>query len=124
MIPETIRINNRYSARNVLLVRYTVVSLLTMLAIVVITGLTIFNMDRNAGDLQKQSKLQSQRIASFKSLQSQGQQLSDQILTINSLLSRQVNFSNLLPKIAQIMPPGAVLKELDVSTSDILPASS
>src|SRR5438105_12029344 len=95
-----------------------------MLAIVAITGLSILNMKRTESDLQRQSEQESQRIASFKSLQAQGQQLSDQITTINSLLARQVTFSNLLPEIAQIMPPGAVLKELDLSTSDILPTSS
>jgi hypothetical protein len=123
LIPETIRTNNRYSARNVVLLRYTAVSLLTMLAIVAITGLTILSMNRTQTELQRQSQLESKRIESFKSLQAQGVQLSDQITTINSLLARQVTFSSLLPQIAQIMPPGAVLKEMNLSTSDILPAS-
>src|SRR5436309_964972 len=99
LIPENIRANNRYSARNVRLMRYTAVSLLTMLAIAAITGLTILNMKHTESQLQKESEQQNQRIASYKSLQSQGQQLSDQITTINSLLARQVNFSNLLPQI-------------------------
>ena len=124
LIPENIRSNNRYSARNVKLLRYTLVSLFTMLAIVAITGLTILSMNRTENDLQKQSEQGALRIASYKSLQTQGQALSDQILTINSLLARQVTFSSLLPQIAQIMPPGAVLKEMNLSTSDILPAGT
>jgi hypothetical protein len=47
-------------------------------------------------------------------------QLSGELTTINTLLSRQINFSELLPNIAKIMPPGAVLRELDFTTSDIL----
>jgi Tfp pilus assembly protein PilN len=123
LIPDNVRTGNRYAARNVRLLRYTAVSLATMLIIVAITGLTILSMKRTESDLQEQSAQENTRIASFKSLQAQGQQLADQIATINSLLSRQVTFSGLLPQIAQIMPPGAVLKELDLSTSDILPAS-
>jgi hypothetical protein len=50
--------------------------------------------------------------------------LSDEITTINSLLNRQIKFSELLPNIGKLMPPGAVLRELDFTTSDILAGSS
>jgi Tfp pilus assembly protein PilN len=123
LIPDNIRVNSRYSARNIRLLRYTAVSLLTMVAIVVITGLSILEMNRTEANLQRQSEKGNQRIESYKSLQTKGQQLSDQIATINALLEKQVSFSSLLPQIAQIMPPGAVLKQLDLSTKDILPST-
>jgi type II secretory pathway component PulL len=98
LLPENLRSTNRYSARNAKLLRYTAVSLMTMVAIVLITGVTILKMNRTEASLQRQSEQQTQRIASYKSLQAKGQQLSDQISTINSLLARQVTFSTLVPQ--------------------------
>jgi hypothetical protein len=44
----------------------------------------------------------------------------DETTTINTLLNRQIKFSELLPNIANLMPQGAVLRELDFTTSDII----
>jgi Tfp pilus assembly protein PilN len=124
LIPNEIRINNRFALRNVKLIRYTGVALLTMAVIVAITGLSILNMSRTENNLQKQSADQKQNLASYKPVQDKSKQLSDEISTINTLLNRQIKFSELLPNIAKLMPPGAVLRELDFTTSDILAGSS
>jgi Tfp pilus assembly protein PilN len=124
LIPDEIRINNRFALRNVRLIRYTGVALLTMAVIVAITGLSILNMSRTENNLQKQSADQKQNLASYKPVQDKSKQLSDEISTINTLLNRQIKFSELLPNIAKLMPPGAVLRELDFTTSDILAGSS
>jgi Tfp pilus assembly protein PilN len=120
LIPDQIRINNRYALRNVKLIRYTVLALLTMAVIVAITGLSILNMERTENKMQQQSKEQHQKLATYKATEDKSKELSDEVNTINTLLSRQLNFSELLPNIAQLMPPGAVLRELDFTTSDIL----
>jgi|GEM_PF-2585406 len=120
LIPDEIRINNRYALRNVKLLRYTLVAIVTMAAIAVITGLSILSMNRTENNLQAQSDQQSQKLATYKPLEAKSKEISDQLTTINTLLTKQVKFSELLPTIAKIMPPGAVLKELDFSTSDIL----
>jgi Tfp pilus assembly protein PilN len=124
LIPDEIRINNRYALRNVRFIKYTMVALLTMAAIAAITGLSILNMNRTEDNLQKQSEDQRKQLASYKPVQTKSKQLSDQITTINSLLARQIKFSELLPNIAKLMPPGAVLRELDFTTSDILAGST
>jgi hypothetical protein len=124
LIPDNTRINTRYALRNTHLIRYTAVSIFTMLSIMVITGISILDMNSTVGGLQKQYSDESKKLESYKPLQAQGQELSDQISTISTLLNRQVTFSTLLPDVAKIMPPGAVLKQLDFSTSDILPAGS
>jgi hypothetical protein len=51
LIPNEIRINNRFALRNVKLIRYTGVALLTMAVIVAITGLSILNMSRTENNL-------------------------------------------------------------------------
>jgi hypothetical protein len=110
LIPDEMRINNRYALHNVRLLRYTALALLTMASIVAITGLSILNMKRTETSMQQQSQEQKQKLATYKPLQDKSKQISDELTTINTLLSRQVNFSELLPNIAKIMPPGAVLR--------------
>jgi hypothetical protein len=124
LIPDNIRANNKYAHRNVLLLRYTALSALTMVAIMAITGLSILGMLQTQSSIQDQISEQNNKLATYKSLDKQGEQLSEQINTIGSLLNRQVTFSTLLPGIAKIMPQGAILKELDFSTSDILPSTT
>jgi Tfp pilus assembly protein PilN len=120
LIPDGMRTNNRFALRNVKLARYTGVAILTMASIVAITGLSILNMKRTENNLQQQSDQQTQKLAAYKPLQNKSKQLSDELTTVNTLLNRQVKFSELLPNIAKLMPPGAVLRELDFSTSDII----
>jgi Tfp pilus assembly protein PilN len=120
LIPDYIRANNRYALRNSHLLRYTAISALTMVAIGLITGASILSMMHTQNSLQGQVDSQNKSLAKYKPLEAQGQQLSSELTTINALLNRQVNFSNLLPDLAKIMPPGAILKQLDFSTSDIL----
>jgi Tfp pilus assembly protein PilN len=124
LIPDEIRTNNRFALRNVRLIRYTGVALLTMAAIVAITGLSILNMKNTEKNLQSQSTDQSKKLAAYKPVQAQSKDLSNEIATINTLLNRQIKFSELLPNIAKLMPPGAVLRELDFTTSDILAGGS
>jgi hypothetical protein len=77
-------------------------------------------MNRTDNTFQQQSEQPAHNLATYIPLQDKIKQLSDQITTINTLLARQVKFSELLPSIAQLMPPGAVLEDLDFTTSDIL----
>lgn len=124
LIPDYLRANNRFALLNVRMLRYTAILAFTMAAIGEITGISILGMQHAQSKLQKQINGQNQKLASYKPLAAQGKQLSDELSTINSLLARQVSFSTLLPQIAKIMPPGSVLQELDVSTSDLLPPTA
>jgi Tfp pilus assembly protein PilN len=124
LIPDDMRINNRFALRNIKLVRYTGVALLTMASIVAITGLSILNMNRTENNLQQQSDQQTQKLAAYKPLQNKSKALSDELTTVNTLLNRQVKFSELLPNIAKLMPPGAILRELNFSTSDIISSTA
>lgn len=124
LIPDNLRINNRYALRSSQLLRYTSVAALTMFCIVVVTGISILGMQHTQNNLQKQIDNQNRNLSAYKALQTQAEQLSSELTTVNSLLSQQVAFSTLLPQIAKIMPPGAVLTDLNVSTSDLLPASA
>jgi Tfp pilus assembly protein PilN len=124
LIPDDMRINNRFALRNIKLVRYTGVALLTMASIVAITGLSILNMNRTENNLQQQSDQQTQKLAAYKPLQNKSKALSDELTTVNTLLNRQVKFSELLPNIAKLMPPGAIFRELNFSTSDIISSTA
>jgi Tfp pilus assembly protein PilN len=122
LIPDNVRSSNRYAYRNLRLIRYTFISALTMVLILVITGLCILSMNHTQSSLQSQIEQQNQQIAGYKKIQTQGQALSDQLKTINTLLDHQVTFSSLLPDMSKVFPPGAVLQQLDFTSADILPA--
>jgi cytochrome bd-type quinol oxidase subunit 2 len=62
LIPDNIRINNRYALRNVRLARYTALAVLTMAAIVAITGLSILNMDRTENNMQNNQKSKAKNL--------------------------------------------------------------
>ena len=121
LLPENIRANNKYAYKNVLLLRYAAISAFTMVAIGLVTLLGTASMQKTQQDLQKQIDEQNTHISTYKPLEAQGQQLATQLTTINTLLNRQVAFSTLLPDLAKTLPPGAILKQMDFTTSDLLP---
>lgn len=119
LIPDHIKSDGKYALRNNRLVRYTAVSLFTVVVMVAVTVFSIVRMSQSQQDLQAQLDAQNQRLASFKAIEAKGQKLSDQINTIKELLTRQVKFSQLLPNFAEILPSGSVLLQLNFQTNDL-----
>mgnify|MGYP003388103185 CR=1 FL=1 len=119
LIPDLAKQNIRYARRNTRLIRYTWISAGMALAITAVTGLSILNMQSSKNELQKELDSQNARLNNLKSVETQGQKLYDQIKTIDTLLTKQVRFSQFLPDIAKLLPPGAVLKQLDFTSSDL-----
>ncbi len=124
LIPDDIKNNNRYARKNLQLVRYTIMSASTVVAIVLIAMISIASMLGDKNNLQQEIDKQNAQLATYKPIEVQGQQLSDTVATINTLLNRQITFSTLLPEIAKCLPNGAILKQLDFSASDILAGST
>ncbi len=124
LIPDNVKASTHYAILNSKLIRYLAVSALTMVAIGLITGASLLRMRQVDENLQGQLNGQNQQITQLKPVEAQGQKLSDQITTIKELLNRQVKFSLVIPNIAKILPPGAVMSNLDFSVDDIVASAT
>ncbi len=119
LIPDQAKQDIRYAMRNTRLIRYTWISFSMAIAISLVTALSIFSMQSTKNGLNNELEAQNQQLAGLKDVEQKGQKLYDQIETIDQLLNRQVKFSGILPDIAKLLPSGAVLKQLDFSSSDL-----
>lgn len=119
LLPDDIKHNNRYAVRNSRLLRYTFLSAGTALSIVLITTISILTMLRSQQQLQAELERQNVKLNSLKRVEADGQKLYDRITAIDQLLDRQITYSTLLPELASILPPGAILKQLEFSTADL-----
>lgn len=120
LIPDDIKLNTRFALKNQRLVRYMLISLGTMIAILVITGLTIFTMFQTRNNLRSDLDIKNGKINDLKPIEASGEKLFAKITTINELLNRQVKFSDILPQLGSAIPPNTVLIDLSLTTSDIV----
>ncbi len=118
LTPDEVKKNTVYAKRNTRLIRYVLVSALTMFLILAITGFSIFDMTRTQKSLNSQLETQTVKIESFKEIEKQGQALFDQVSTIKELLKRQVKFSEMFPNFAKILPSGSIILALDFNAND------
>lgn len=120
LIADSVKTNTRYAVKNATLVRYTYLAIATAIAIGVITAVSILTMYHTQVSLNKQLDEQKSRLAGLQATQAKGAKLYTQINTIQELLKRQIKFSDLLPEMAKVLPPGAIFKQLDISASDVV----
>lgn len=71
------------------------------------------NLERNLADINQQ--LQANDLAG---IQEQARDITNNIKTINQVLSREIRFSALISQIGSVMPPGTVLSGLTLSKVD------
>lgn len=119
LIPDELKQTIRFSIKNSSLIRYNFIAAGTAVAIICITTISILSMQQTKNNLQKELDQQNLKLASYKKVEADGQKLYDNVSSIQQLLDRQIRFSSLLPELAAILPPGAVLKQLDFSTLEL-----
>lgn len=120
LIADLVKTNTRYAVKNAALIRYTYLAIGTALAIGMITAVSILTMFNTQNSLNKQLDDQKSRLSGLQATETKGAKLYDQINTIQELLKRQIKFSDLLPEMAKVLPPGAIFKQLDISASDVV----
>ena len=120
LLPENLKEEVIYGRRNRLLVRWlSAVSLV----IFVVGAMTIFGqyyVNRNVKSYQSVAKVTQERIASqnLSSIQKDVQILSNNFTTVTQLLGRQLMFSKLFTKIGSIIPSGAIISGITLSTTN------
>jgi hypothetical protein len=115
MLPEQKRVL-RAARRNIVLLRYSFLgagAILFMLGIFGV-GFAVTKYEQN----QAQSELSGHEVTSaqYKEVQKRAEGFEANLKTADSILSSEILFSDLLIRVARIMPPGVILTNFNVTT--------
>lgn len=117
LLPPKNRLAIETAKKNTILRRYLELALLgvSVLAVLIVGSYYFLELqDRNT---QKTLDLNQQKLDQLEPVQDEAKQLSLTINTIAALFSREVDFSNMLTQIGQLMPPNAILTNLEIDSS-------
>lgn len=119
LLPGGIKEEITFGRRNRLLLRWLFVVFMVIATVAAMTVFGQFYINRNIHSLQAVAKVTQERIANqnLASTQKDIQSLSNNFTTVTQLLGRQLMFSKLFVKIGSIIPNGAILSGITLSTS-------
>ena len=119
LLPGGIKEEITFGRRNRLLLRWLFVVFMVIATVAAMTVFGQFYINRNIHSLQAVAKVTQERIANqnLASTQKDIQSLSNNFATVTQLLGRQLMFSKLFVKIGSIIPNGAILSGITLSTS-------
>lgn len=120
LMPNEIKEQLIYGRRNRLLLRWLFA---VFVVIIVVGAMTVFGqyyINRNINSLQSVAKLTRQRIEeqNLAAVQKDILTLSNNFKTVTQLLSKQLLFSKMFVKIGGIIPSGAILNSITLSTEN------
>lgn len=120
LLPPQIKQEITYGRRNSILLRWVIAVTLVIAGIGVMSIFGLFYINQNVRAQQKVAKIAQQRIESQNLEVSKNElmDLSDKVKTIVQILNKQLLFSKMLTTIGGILPNGAVLSDINLSTSD------
>lgn len=117
LLPPDYAMKIRYGRRNAGLLRWLAGAMLAIagLGLIILSGWLLFN--HQSGTLNGQiasahAQLEAQNLVQ---VQKDADQISGDIKIINQVLSREINFSDLMQQIGKVMPPGSILGGLTLS---------
>ena len=117
LLPTQEKQNIIYARRNNILYKWILAAIAVIGLIILLTIAGIIYIQLNIDNVRKSTITTQEAISNQKLEQSQKdlQKLSDNFNTVVKLLSNQVLFSKLLPKIASILPPNTALGSITLS---------
>jgi hypothetical protein len=120
LLPENIKSEIIYGRRNRILAHWIMA---VAVVIIGVSGMTVFGqifINKNIHSLQSFAKTTQQRITdqNLAATQVQIKSLSDNFTTVTQLLSKQLLFSKMFVKIGGIIPSGAILSGITLSSTD------
>lgn len=118
LLPGEYRTHLRYGRLNARLGRWLFVGILLIAGLVLILSVSWLYMNQQISNLdsstaETKSQLKAQKL---EQVQKQADEISQNIKTIDKVLNQEIRFSELIQEIGKVMPKGAVLNSLTIST--------
>jgi hypothetical protein len=120
LLPPLEKENIIYGRKNRLMIRWVVSIIIVITGICVMTVFGQFFINKNVKSLEGVANITQDRIAkqNLASTQKGILNLSNNFTSVTQLLNKQVLFSKIFTKIGSIMPEGAILSSITLSTSN------
>jgi hypothetical protein len=120
LMPDYMRQEIGYARRNSVLLKWMIAIVGVIAGIGLVTLFGQYYINRNTNTLQAAAQVTQNRINTQNLQETQAgiQNLSNNFTTVSQLLKRQLLFSKLLVKIGSIVPSGAILRGITLSTED------
>lgn len=119
-MPTDIKTRRAYARKNFVILRWTVQALLFLLILLVtaLLGLNTINTSLKSVENDKntiRNKLNSENLIE---IQKSYNDYLNNLNTVTQILSKQILYSSLLQKIGSVIPPGATLNSINLSSTD------
>lgn len=109
----------RIAKNNTILSRYIILLASSALALGIIIIGAMYFLGLQHSRASDAKKLDDEQLAELESYHEKAQHLSKSVKTIEEVLSTEVSFSGMLTQIGELMPEGAALTGIQLSTEDL-----
>lgn len=118
LLPPSKKSEVMYARRNSFLIRWVMGICLAGLGIALITGAGLFYLKQDSKSYQQSTRATRELLAQQKESETikRAEEMSGTLQLAVDVLSKEILFSKLLQKIAQVIPPGTVLKSLSLNS--------
>lgn len=117
LLPDDIKLSRKYAYRNFLIARYATFMGTVLISLIAMFGYGYISLNKTAATISKTADAKLEDVAKLSSVTSRAQSLSDTLKTTKILFDREVRFSTIIKQIGSVMPEGARLTSLSL-TSD------
>jgi Tfp pilus assembly protein PilN len=120
LLPPDYKDARKYARRNARLVRYISMTSVGLLSLIIVTAVGYWYISITLKDAQQQKNTLQERIVSEKLDMSirDYDELASRTKSILQILQKQVLFSNVIQKIAPVLPQGSSLQDIKLSDTD------
>jgi hypothetical protein len=120
LLPTDVIEDISYARKNRVTVRWVIALIFVIIGVGAMTVFGQYYINRNTKSLESVAKVTEQRISknNLSSTQKEIQTLSNNFTTISQLLNKQLLFSKLFTKIGNIIPSGAILSGINLTTAN------
>lgn len=117
LLPSNTRQDIQYARRNTILMHWTIATLIGIAGIIIVIVFGFLIIDQTTDDLERQvaENRQDLKAQKLEDTQKEVQDISNSFKLVTQVLSRQILFSELIPKIGAAMPSGAALANLSLN---------
>lgn len=103
---------------NVLLLRYCIISVILAAGLSVYIGISYFLIMNSKAGAEKIIEENNSRVAQYSDVQKQAKELDESSKVAKTILEKEVPYSKITVKIAQLMPPNVILDTLNLDVNN------